>query len=117
MIKNFSAWQFLCDLHEIPDEGCKGFELHGQKIFAVKKQGRIFLYRNTCPHLGIPLEWVEDQFLDSSGSMIQCANHGALFVIESGYCVSGPCAGRKLQSLDFKIENNALLIAGNNSEN
>jgi nitrite reductase/ring-hydroxylating ferredoxin subunit len=117
MKKNSSAWQFLCNQDEIPDESCKGLELDGQKIFAVKKQGKLFLYRNACPHLGIPLEWVEDQFLDSSGSMIQCANHGALFVVESGHCVSGPCAGRKLQSLDFKIENNTLLIAGNCPEN
>jgi nitrite reductase/ring-hydroxylating ferredoxin subunit len=31
--------------------------------------------------------------------MIQCATHGALFLIESGECVAGPCAGQSLQAL------------------
>lgn len=44
-------------------------------------------------------EWRPDDFLDASGSMIQCAHHGALFLIENGECVTGPCAGRSLQTL------------------
>jgi len=31
--------------------------------------------------------------------MLQCATHGALFLIESGECVVGPCAGQFLQPL------------------
>ena len=91
----------LCALTDIPEGGAKGFAQH--KLFALKKQGKIYLYRNACPHLGIPLEWVEDQFLDSSQSMIQCANHAALFVIETGKCVAGPCSGKKLQPLTHHI--------------
>jgi len=98
-----SDTQRLCALDEIPEGASKGFTFAQQKVFVLKKQGKIFVYRNACPHLGIPLEWVEDQFLDSSASMIQCANHGALFVIETGKCVSGPCSGQKLQALKYQI--------------
>ena len=35
--------------------------------------------------------------------MIQCANHGALFVIENGECVAGPCNGKALIALPFDI--------------
>ena len=35
--------------------------------------------------------------------MIQCANHGALFVIENGECVAGPCSGEALVALPFDI--------------
>jgi len=87
----------------IPDDGSKGFECNGEKYFAVKKQNKIYVYQNACPHIGIALEWVEDQFLDSSHTMIQCANHGALFVIESGACVAGPCSGRKLTAIKFEV--------------
>ena len=88
---------------DIAENGSKGFICNGDKYFAVKKQNRIYLYRNICPHIGIPLEWVEDKFLDPSCTMIQCANHGALFIIESGKCVAGPCSGQKLQAVAFSI--------------
>ena len=68
---------------DIPENGSKGFECNGEKYFAVKKDKAIYIYKNSCPHIGVALEWVEDQFLDSSHTMIQCANHGALFVIEA----------------------------------
>lgn len=90
-------------IQDIPEEGSKGFDCDGKKYFAVKKQNQIYVYKNSCPHIGIALEWVEDQFLDTSRTMIQCANHGALFVIESGLCVAGPCMGQKLNPVTFDI--------------
>jgi nitrite reductase/ring-hydroxylating ferredoxin subunit len=91
---------YLADLAE---NSAKGFETGGVKYVAVKQNNQLYLYKNSCPHLGIPLEWHEDQFLDSSGTMIQCANHGALFVIENGSCVSGPCSGKKLTKIKFEL--------------
>lgn len=104
MITNLPDKLRLCAVADIPEIGSKGFELAGRKLFAVKHQRKIYLYQNSCPHIGIALEWVEDQFLDSSGSMIQCANHGALFVIETGKCVAGPCSGRSLTPVDYYID-------------
>jgi nitrite reductase/ring-hydroxylating ferredoxin subunit len=101
----------LCALDDIPDEGSKGFHVSGRKLFAVKQRGKVYLYQNACPHLGIALEWVEDQFLDSSRSMIQCANHGALFVIDSGKCVSGPCSGQKLKTIAYELRDGDIYIA------
>jgi nitrite reductase/ring-hydroxylating ferredoxin subunit len=88
---------------DIPEGGSRGFDLQGERYFAVKKFGKIYAYKNACPHIGVGLEWVENQFLDSSCSMIQCANHGALFVIETGQCVAGPCSGQKLEPLPLHI--------------
>jgi len=110
MMTNLPDKARLCAVDEIPEGGSKGFELSGRKLFAVKQQGKIYLYQNRCPHLGIPLEWVADQFLDSSGSMIQCANHGALFVIKTGKCVAGPCSGRALTPINFDIDAGDLFI-------
>lgn len=98
-------------VNDIPEEGSKGFECNGEKYFAVKKLGEIFIYRNACPHIGIALEWVEDTFLDSSRTMIQCSNHGALFVIENGLCVAGPCSGQKLKAINFVIENDVIFLS------
>ena len=100
----------LCSLDEIDEGECKGFALGERKLFAIKQQGKLYLYQNRCPHLGIPLEWVADQFLDSSGSMIQCANHGALFVIKTGKCVTGPCSGRSLVPVTYTLDAGDVLI-------
>lgn len=96
------AFLALCHRDQIPDNGSKGFEVAGQQLFAVKKRGRITVYRNHCPHLGLPLNWLPDQFLDVGRELIQCASHGALFRIDSGQCVAGPCAGKFLQALEFE---------------
>jgi len=95
---------------DIPEDGSKGFECNGEKYFVVKKQSKLYIYKNACPHLGIALEWVEDQFLESSHTMIQCANHGALFVIENGKCVTGPCSGQKLTAVKFILSDNMIFL-------
>lgn len=102
----------LCSLDDIPEGGSRGIQQGEHKLLVVKHKGKVVVYRNNCPHLEIPLEWVEHQFLDSSGTMIQCANHGALFVIDSGKCVAGPCAGRKLEAVPFRIDANQLSLIG-----
>ena len=89
----------LCNSNEVGEGQSKGFESGGTQILTVRKDGKLYVYLNRCPHRGIALEWLPDQFLDSSGSLIQCATHGALFLIESGECVAGPCAGDFLQEL------------------
>ncbi len=93
----------MCSLDEIGEDSSKGFEVNDQALFAVKKDGQLVIYRNHCPHLGVELNWQEDQFLDMDGMLIQCSTHGALFLIESGECVAGPCLGKYLESLPFDI--------------
>ena len=94
----------LCHIDDIEEGAAKSFALTDRSVFAVKQQGEIFVYVNRCPHLGTPLEWQADQFLDPDGTMIQCATHGALFLIDCGTCVTGPCMGQKLEPVDFTIE-------------
>ncbi len=95
---------------DIPENGSKGFECNGEKYFAVKKDHTVYIYKNSCPHIGVALEWVEDQFLDSSHTMIQCVNHGALFVIESGDCVAGPCCGLNLTAVKFEVVDDVIYL-------
>lgn len=94
----------------IPEGGSLGFAHQGEQLFAVKKQGKVFVYSNSCPHLQVALNWQDHQFLDSSNTMIQCANHGALFVIENGKCVAGPCTGRKLRAVAFDIVDGVICL-------
>jgi nitrite reductase/ring-hydroxylating ferredoxin subunit len=86
----------LCRLADIPDPGSRGFEVEGRATFLVRRGDVIAGYVNSCPHTGGPLDWVEHQFLDLERRHILCATHGALFRIEDGYCLAGPCRGKRL---------------------
>ena len=105
----------LCHIDDLDDPGSKGFTIiaNGSEtaIFLVKKEGHFFAYQNTCPHTGVSLDWVEDQFLDMDGALIQCAVHGALFSIDKGTCISGPCLGDRLKPIDITVKDNHVILS------
>lgn len=100
----------LCHVDDIEEGQSVGFEVGEKKLFAVKKDAVIYVYENRCPHLGIELEWLENQFLDPDGALIQCSTHGALFLIEDGSCISGPCSGQQLNQIDSFIREESVFL-------
>ena len=98
----------LCRLDEIAEPGSRGFRLgsgsSSRALFVVRHGGRVVAYENVCPHVGSPLDWVPDRFLDIERRFILCATHGALFRIEDGHCVEGPCAGKGLTPVPILVE-------------
>ena len=112
----------LCATDAIPDPGSRGFEVEvdgvGVRLFVVRRDDRLSAFLNRCPHLGLGLEWMPDQFLDPDNHFIQCATHGALFRTEDGYCLRGPCAGQSLTAVavlagsgQVSVDRNALRAA------
>lgn len=105
----------LCRVDDIPDGGTRGFELgtgmERLDLFVLRRGDAVIAYLNDCPHAGSPLDMPPDQFLTHDGRHILCHTHGALFRIEDGMCVSGPCLGRALTPVVVRIENGELLIA------
>ncbi|CAI9006893.1 Rieske (2Fe-2S) protein [Pseudomonas chlororaphis] len=102
--------KFLCMTSDLTDASSRSFVLDGQKLFAVRRDQRAYVYVNRCPHRGVALEWVPDQFLDPSASLIQCATHGALFLIENGECVAGPCAGQSLTAIPCREDSQGIWV-------
>ena len=104
----------LCNTNAIEDPGSKSFELKikrkTQSIFVVHKDGAFFAYYNSCPHTGANLEWQEDQFLDLDKALIQCATHDALFTIDSGECIAGPCNGDHLTPLLVEVKEDEIYL-------
>lgn len=99
--------QRLCRVEELSDPGARGFTLRtsdGLKdIFIVRRDAAVHAYLNHCPHTGSPLDWQPDQFLNLDRTLIQCATHLALFRIEDGHCVAGPCAGQALTPVPVEL--------------
>ena len=101
----------LCAIEDIPEDGCKGFTLGTRAtIFAVRKDGEVYIYWNTCPHQSMELNWMPDRFLDRDKEFILCTAHGALFDIASGLCVAGPCAGSGLKPVAHAIEDRLIYL-------
>src|SRR5690606_5054807 len=101
----------LCAPLELAEGQSRGFVIDQLNLLAVRRGGQVYVYLNRCPHRGIALEWQKDDFLADSGSLIRSATHGALFLIESGECVAGPCEGQALQMLECREDENGIWIA------
>jgi nitrite reductase/ring-hydroxylating ferredoxin subunit len=103
----------LCKLDDLEDHCAMELTIEERQLFAVRQGNSIFAYWNLCPHRNSPLNWVPNQFLDTENQLIQCALHGALFEIDSGLCIAGPCSGDSLQPVELGCEDHFYYVAAN----
>ena len=105
---------FLCNKQEITEGNPRGFSLDlasGKfELFLVEHDGLVYAYKNHCPHLGIPLNWQPNEFLSLEQTHIQCSTHGAVFNLDNGYCILGPCASESLTSLTLEQQDDELWL-------
>lgn len=106
----------LCRLDDIPDGGSAAFPVpagifgDAESVMAIRRGDEVFVYLNICPHWGSPLDIVPGRFLDRTGEFVVCTTHGALFRIENGLCVKGPCLGASLARVVVSVENGSVSI-------
>lgn len=97
----------LCTVADIEDGESTALvtEMDGQRtsLIAVRQGDDIYLYVNSCPHILAPLDFIPGQFLTPEKDMILCSTHGALFRIEDGECVHGPCMNKRLDPVACSI--------------
>ncbi len=109
-----TSFKILCRLSDIPDGGSKGFTLgeglSAFELFVARKGERVYAYENSCPHTGGPLDWTPDKFIDGDSGHILCATHAALFRVETGECLAGPCTGDWLRALSVDIQDGEILL-------
>ena len=104
----------LCRVDELPESGSRGFDPQGRgqaSVFAVRRGDLLRVYIDSCPHHGTPMAWRRDAYLNAAGDHIVCAAHGALFEIDTGRCVLGPCLGDQLQPVVWHTAGEELVIA------
>ena len=68
-----------------------------RNIFVIRQGGDVHAYVNWCPHNQVLIDQIPGQFFNSEKTMLRCSKHGALFQINDGLCVEGPCEGESLQ--------------------
>jgi nitrite reductase/ring-hydroxylating ferredoxin subunit len=104
----------LCRLQEIADGAARGFPGPAGSftgLVAVRRGGVVFVYLNTCPHIGTSLNLLPDRFLSADGARFVCATHGAEFRVEDGLCLAGPCQGDRLTPVPARVEDGVVLVA------
>jgi len=94
------------------------FNSNGRAVEAilVNYQGNFFAYVNRCPHIGISLDWVDNQFFTVDSRYVMCANHGATFEPATGECIWGPCVGAALQSVPLEIDGENIFAGSRNGD-
>jgi nitrite reductase/ring-hydroxylating ferredoxin subunit len=119
-VSEAAAGRTLCRLDDIEDGAAKGFAVgegtQRLNLFVVRDGARVYGYVNSCPHQGTPLDWTPDRFISDDTGLILCATHGALFEIEDGLCVAGPCAGAHLTPLPVAVRDGAIVFARSSRE-
>ena len=105
----------FCALDEIEDGQARSFEtliVDGVYSVIVARRGdAVYGYANSCPHLGTPLDWAPDKFMDFSGRYLRCATHGATFEVETGFCISGPCEDETLRGIALELRSGRVYLA------
>jgi nitrite reductase/ring-hydroxylating ferredoxin subunit len=71
--------------------------------FVLRRGGAVTGYVDSCPHAGWPLAMFDDRYLTRDGKHLLCAGHGALFRLDDGVCIAGPCLGELLSSWPVRI--------------
>lgn len=104
----------LCRSDDIAEGTARGFIVgegaERRDIVVVRRHGVLHAYVNSCPHQWTPLETFPDKFLNEDGTLLVCSTHGARFRVGDGYCVSGPCKGKRLSGLEFVVEDGFIVL-------
>ena len=99
----------------IPDGAAKeyrfGFGPVAFRMFVVRTGEALRGYVNQCPHSNMPLNQQPDDFLTPDGDLLLCSQHLALFRIEDGACLYGPCEGRSLVPIGLIVRDGQIQIA------
>jgi nitrite reductase/ring-hydroxylating ferredoxin subunit len=105
----------LCALDAVPLPGSKGFRYReGEAMFAgfvVRKGDLVVGYVDSCPHAGWPLAGFAGRYLTRENDLILCGGHAALFKIEDGACVAGPCPNEKLYPWPVEVRDGQIVVA------
>ncbi len=79
-------------------------------VLALREGARVRMWQNVCPHAGRRLDWAPGRFL-RDGDHLVCAHHGAVFELDGGKCVSGPCRGQSLMAIEVDVREGEVWIA------
>lgn len=102
-----AVWR-LCHARDIGEGEARGFGPapgSKRKIIVLRRNGMLHAWLDACPHYstGTPMAWKTDAYLNGEKTHLTCHSHHALFDMETGECVLGPCLGQTLTRIDIVV--------------
>jgi len=91
--------------HEISDGDMKSYEVDGQKILIVRKDGRFYAFGGLCPHYGAELA---DGVL--SDDRIVCPWHHAAYALTTGQVLEPPALD-SLPPYELRIDGDDVIVS------
>jgi nitrite reductase/ring-hydroxylating ferredoxin subunit len=79
--------------------------------FVVRFHGKPYAYVNQCAHVSVELDWNEGEFFNTQKDYLICATHGAHYQPDTGFCVMGPCKGKRLKQLAVTEQDQQVIIS------
>jgi nitrite reductase/ring-hydroxylating ferredoxin subunit len=92
--------------------GTESWPIPGILVIA---NGQCRAFENRCPHAGHRLDFPPGRYLSADQQWLQCRSHGALFDLNSGECVDGPCVGERLTEIPIKVTETQVTILSTES--
>lgn len=112
MSQSASEPVFVCRKDELRPGQTRKFLLRWRgrdtEAFVVNHGGALRAYVNSCAHVPMTMDWVENQFLTDDGRFLLCATHGACYRPEDGVCVAGPALGKALTRVPLEERDDAV---------
>lgn len=102
----------LCSIEAVPDNDCLEIVRGDASIVVMRSGGRVWAYRNVCPHFSLPLNAQPNEFLVVGERRLMCAFHCAVFRFEDGLCVEGPAEGLRLDPVPVEIVDSQVRLQG-----
>ena len=85
--------------------------------FAVRYDGKVYAYLNSCAHIPVELDWSEGEFFDQTELYLICSTHGATYEADTGHCISGPCKGARLTALKVAERGGSVYLLESEKQN
>lgn len=107
--------RLICNSEDLLEKG-KGIRFGlpelGERVnaFVIRFKGKPYAYINQCAHLPVELDWNEGDFFSREQDYLICATHGAQYEPHTGYCVLGPCQGKRLRPIVVNEQNGLVSI-------
>jgi nitrite reductase/ring-hydroxylating ferredoxin subunit len=110
----------LCRFDDLPLRGAKAISVEGVNaqgevescpLVVVRWDDTVYGYINHCPHMPTQLDGRSaGSFFNQERSHLMCERHGALFEVDTGLCLDGPCEGKGLTPLTLAVIDGSVCI-------
>ena len=97
------ALRLICESDQLSEDDALRFLLKDYNLILIRRKGKLFGYRNECPHMNLPLTTRSKAILSNEQDHLLCSQHAAEFDIQNGLCVKGPCVGMELETVEVEL--------------